>query len=424
MSFKIKANKRRLIKYSLFVYTAIIFSISLIAATSLINTTSENRAYTVLADNCPGNSVGSCVESCVWGCNQPGQPYPTECSNGCQAACQNNCATSGPRCGDGSCLNGETWYSCPSDCQDQRPPVDDRGPVDVPTSPTPGSGGSGGSGSGSTGLGNGSVAPGASCDSADDCYGLRCEYPLNTYCGSNGTCGCVAPSNQTVNRCIDNGPSSWRIVSTVSCGSGQAPCSPGEAGCTHIGDTVKICLSCGNPSVEPVYCRTAVGSSTPTSTNPPETPPPPTVNNASAYIDKRVAEDRMYRIGEVVTFYIRIGNNGNTTFTTVRFRDRYETQHLSFISASAVKSTGESVPDLTTLFSSHSNGEIIINDLTASVLGDLAPGQYYDITMRFTALTPTPTGDEACNNAYVRPGDLPEQGDLDCVPIENRDTDL
>ena len=141
-------------------------------------------------------------------------------------------------------------------------------------------------------------------------------------------------------------------------------------------------------------------------------------------IDKTVLEDRVYEVGEQVRFNVRITNTGESTFNVVRFRDNWDPTYLSYIGGSVRKSTGETISDVNTILTSRTNNQIRIIDVTEH-LGDLAPNQFYEFTLVFTAVAPTPNYNPVtCNNAFVRPDDLPENSDNDCVPIDNRDTDV
>ncbi len=141
-------------------------------------------------------------------------------------------------------------------------------------------------------------------------------------------------------------------------------------------------------------------------------------------IDKTVLVDRPYEVGEQIHFTIRVTNTGDTTLNVVRFTDRWDPTYLAFVGGNVRRSNGGSVGDIRTIINSLTNSQLVINDLTTS-LGDLEPNQYYEFDMIFTAVAPTPDyNPETCNTAIVEPDDLPPASDRDCVPIDNRDTDV
>lgn len=141
-------------------------------------------------------------------------------------------------------------------------------------------------------------------------------------------------------------------------------------------------------------------------------------------IDKTVIEDRLYQVGEQIRFHVRITNTGESTFDVVRFRDTWDPTYLSYIGGSVRNSSGDTISDINPILTYRTNNQIRIADVTAH-LGNLAPNQYYEFTLVFTAIAPTPQyNPETCNNAFVRGDDLPETRDDDCIPIGNRDTDI
>jgi len=80
------------------------------------------------------------------------------------------------------------------------------------------------------------------------------------------------------------------------------------------------------------------------------------------------------RIGELMSFTIRITNTGETIITTLPLIDRYSNAYLDYVSASPT-------PDNPTL------GELVWNDLTASSPtgfgADLNPGENFEIVVEF-----------------------------------------
>lgn len=142
-------------------------------------------------------------------------------------------------------------------------------------------------------------------------------------------------------------------------------------------------------------------------------------------ITKDVIDDRVYLVGEQIRFRVRVTNTGETTLNTVRFRDSWDPTYLRYLGGSVTKSTGDRINDISPLITSQTRSEIIINDVTNSILGDLRTGQYYEFELVFSALAPTPDNNpETCNDAFVRGDDLPEVSDDDCAPIDNQDTDI
>jgi len=138
------------------------------------------------------------------------------------------------------------------------------------------------------------------------------------------------------------------------------------------------------------------------------TPTPP----SGITIDKAVpAGSGPYQVGAEIRFRITITNTGQTTYTSVYFRDQYNQSRLDFLRIINAKNN----QNITGSFNvNEQTGAISINDIT-TVLGDLAPGQNYQIDMYFTALAPTST---TCNDAFIIPeAGKPEMGDQACVSI-------
>ena len=80
-------------------------------------------------------------------------------------------------------------------------------------------------------------------------------------------------------------------------------------------------------------------------------------------------------VGEEVVFTIRVSNVGDTAVDILPLRDTYDPTMLQFVSATPAASNVAS-------------GVITWNDLTVS-LGNLAPGQSFDVLVRFKALSAT-----------------------------------
>jgi uncharacterized repeat protein (TIGR01451 family) len=138
-------------------------------------------------------------------------------------------------------------------------------------------------------------------------------------------------------------------------------------------------------------------------------------------------DDRTYIVGEEVIFTIRIENKGNTTFDVVRFEDTFDPAYLQVNLADSyiVKSTGGRVDNLTTLVQV-TGGNMVIPDITTTALGNLAPGQFYDIIMYFTALQSTENlpGDTTNNFARVIADGLIDEDGEDVIIIEEDDVEV
>jgi len=126
-----------------------------------------------------------------------------------------------------------------------------------------------------------------------------------------------------------------------------------------------------------------------------------------------------YQIGAQVRFRITITNTGQTTFGAVNFRDQYNTGKLDFLKITNAKN-GQ---DITGAFGvNETTGTINDFDLSTA-LGDLQPGQNYQIDFFFRALVPTGS---TCNDAFIIPeAGKSEMGSEACISInQSPPTDL
>jgi len=163
----------------------------------------------------------------------------------------------------------------------------------------------------------------------------------------------------------------------------------------------------------------------------PENPSSPTCQpisqSANFEIEKSVLGNALYFLGDVVVFRIRLANTGNTTFTNIAFRDQFDGSILRYVSGSVTKKDSSnsilsSVSDLNSIATFLSNS-FVISNLSATSLGVLAPGQYFEFDLRYVVNAPS-GGQPTCNVAFARPRDLPEKSDDACLTTRNRDTDI
>lgn len=394
------ANAKKFLKLTLALYTFLLIGIFSLISTTLIHKESdkvEAQTSCTTAAECyglvcewpdatyctygdarytTGSEPGSCI--CLRGSDQPASNNgcvvnpPTTCAStlaGCPTGWE-DCGTSNQRAGDAGCVRMDS-ISCQERCPTcQNPSYLYRYCRQVVTPPPP---------------------------------------PQNPFCG-DGIC------NATGEYCERSAPGSNTFV---SCSNGQPVGS-----CRGVENnqpvTAATCNYCGDGIRQPVEeCDYAVDSNCNLNCT------TQAQLEEGISIDKRVLEDRVYQIGEIVRFNIRITNTGQTTLTSVRFRDTWDPTYLRFVGGSARASSGPTIDNIVPVLSSQSNNQIIINDVTDTVLGNLAPGQYFEFTLSFTALAPTPNyNPETCNFAFTSTPTLPEISDSDCVPIQNRDTDI
>ena len=149
------------------------------------------------------------------------------------------------------------------------------------------------------------------------------------------------------------------------------------------------------------------------------TPTPTPVGELDINIEKVVEADRVYRVGELVTFKITITNTGDTTLTEILFADEYQTNQLVF---SRILH-GETGADITTEFTDSVLGNVdedlgLIEhqDLTVvSGFGDLDPGDSLILDIEFVVQ------DNTCNFARVTGSNENGQASddsQDCILIE------
>ncbi len=133
--------------------------------------------------------------------------------------------------------------------------------------------------------------------------------------------------------------------------------------------------------------------------------------------------DRSYVSGEKVVFSIRIRNTGETTFTNVKYQDRFWNQYLSYTGTIRGKKSGAtSWRDLSGVSSVNTaTGAVDISNLASSAaLGALAPSQQYEIEMEFISKSPVTW---TCNQVYITANDLPGYDDA-CLGIVPPNTDM
>lgn len=257
----------------------------------------------------------------------------------------------------------------------------------------------------------------------------RCRLPANP---SSATCQPEQPQTvacndecNTTNRLCGNGLTCTNVAGTNRC---RLPANPSSANCQPAVVQPKCNDLCNNTDLlcpSGLSCtnidgtnRCRLPSNTSSATCQPQEVIPPN------YKIEKVLEGNQgpFNIGELVTFRVRITNIGQTTLTNVRFRDVYNSNYITYVGGSAIKSSGGSISDINPHLTLKINGEIqIANVASSSVLGSIAPGNYYEFTLKFIAKAPTSS---TCNVGYADLPDLPEISDDACLPIKNIDTDL
>ncbi len=393
------ANAKKFLKLTLALYTFLLIGIFSLISTTLIykesdkveaqvSCTNETACYGLVcewpdATYCtygdpirnPDGGAGSCI--CLRGEDQPASNNgcvvnpPTTCAAtlpGCPAGWE-NCGTSNQRAGDAGCVRMDN-ISCQERCPTcQNPSYLYRYCRQVVTPPPP---------------------PAPFCgDGICNATGEYCERS--------------APGANTFVSCSNGQP-------VGSCRGIEANQPVTAATCNYCGDGIRQPIEECDYAVDPncnLNCTTQAQL------------------EEGIAIDKRVLEDRVYQIGEIIRFNIRITNTGQTTFTAVRFRDTWDPTYLRFVGGNARISTGATLDSILPYLTSQTNNEIVINDVTDTPLGNLAPGQFFEFTLSFTALAPTPNyNPETCNFAFTSTPTLPEVSDNDCIPIQNRNTDI
>ncbi len=122
-----------------------------------------------------------------------------------------------------------------------------------------------------------------------------------------------------------------------------------------------------------------------------------------------------YDIGAQVRFRIVLQNTGDTTLTTIRFRDSFDSRYLTFVSAFGTSPTVNNLNITNSLNTSVQDYMMILsNEDITTVLGDLAPGQSYSIDFTFNA---NRASHSTCNDVFAHPTGLTEKQARACVGI-------
>ncbi len=312
---------------------------------------------------------------------------------------------------------------------------------------------------------NKAEAKGKYCEQASDCFDLVCEFPQATYCTS------IAEESDGISQCLCR---NWNeqvylgctaapiVLDPPVCDAGFSSCGTSvnhdaDSGCQKTDkNIVTQCESCQNPSYIYRYCRQdEIPTPTPTDTPVPTATevPTPTINptitptnnptptlvptgtiiptatprptatvtptiklNPGYTIEKNILDpDTAYMAGEIVNFQIIIRNTGQTTFNVVKFRDVYNPARLQYYSSSASRNGVGGTTNVG--FSVNGSTGVITHDDLTVTLGNLAPGQWYDLRFSFKALTQV---SRTCNDAFTNPDSLGEISDNACLSIENR----
>lgn len=128
-----------------------------------------------------------------------------------------------------------------------------------------------------------------------------------------------------------------------------------------------------------------------------------------------------YHVGDPVAFDIVIRNNGDTTYSNVKFYDSYDSAILQYVSGTVTLSNlPNSRYNLDDLLDVKRSGYLEITNITNKV-AQLLPGQYFSIRVNYIVRAPTPN---TCNIAFIKPIDEDEKKSQDCVTSENVNTDL
>ncbi len=121
--------------------------------------------------------------------------------------------------------------------------------------------------------------------------------------------------------------------------------------------------------------------------------------------------DNIYNIGETVNFRVTFRNTGETTLDVIPFRDLYNPSRLDFLSANGNKNGAANTNISYSI--NEATGLITHTDLS-TVLGNLAPGEYYQLNFAFRALSRV---SRTCNEAFINPDDMGEEMDDACIVI-------
>ncbi|KXK08654.1 MAG: hypothetical protein UZ20_WS6002000753 [candidate division WS6 bacterium OLB21] len=117
-----------------------------------------------------------------------------------------------------------------------------------------------------------------------------------------------------------------------------------------------------------------------------------------------------YNVGQIVPFRITITNTGQTTYSVISFRDSWNTSRLDFIRI-INNANGNDVTSNFTI--NRTMGVVSSNDIT-TFLGDLGPGQSYNLRFEFRALAAT---NRTCNDVSIVPNGGNQMTDDACVSI-------
>lgn len=200
-------------------------------------------------------------------------------------------------------------------------------------------------------------------------------------------------------------------------------------GCDAVCDATHLC----NGNLGLFCATTATGNRCRLQSNPSSATcqPADEEDNPVLDIDKILSNDQnndhTYLVGEEVIFTIRIENKGDTTFDVVEFEDFFDPEFLQVNLADSYigKSTGGRLDDLTGI-ATNNNGYVRIADITNTFLGNLAPGQFYDVVMYFTALQETDTEPNGMtNNFAVATADgLTDDDGEDVIIVDDNDIEI
>ncbi len=471
---KLNLNKKHL-KIGLFAYSLLVIGAAIITTQGVVKS-----SVTFAADNncCGESDYGSCDNSDPFVTQYNWQQGYYACQNGGCAKCRQG---GGAVCGNGTCQPGENHNNCPVDCAE-----DGGSNGGGNNGGNNGGGNNGGSnGNTGVGDIAEACAPGtpgfnpAGCRQGLWCYSLcnKCgpgdplgsdptDHPTADgamiACGGADTsrpiaaCGgkplnsylCDGCPTGSGKRCTENGWATSCQINVDACGNvnGGIYASKGFLGCGNVvpEGNGNRCLNCydraaaGIPPFTGVVCYAELSScgansacfggnpppqQNPPPQNPPPQNPPPQNQTANVVIDKAVVgSSGPYMIGDIVTFRVRITNTGQTTYTSLRFSDQWDATFLNYIGGSAVRSTGQSIADINPVLTTRLSNFIEIANVGATALGNLAPGQYYEFTLRYSVVAPT--NPNTCNTAFAQPNGLPTVSDRDCVTSRNIDTDL
>ncbi|MCB0114172.1 MAG: DUF11 domain-containing protein, partial [Caldilineaceae bacterium] len=163
---------------------------------------------------------------------------------------------------------------------------------------------------------------------------------------------------------------------------------------TPLPDTVKEVANQGIVDSPSDNCDTPTGDCT-TPTDDPTTPAvddptiTPLIEPPSLVVSKQLSSSPQVKIGDLLTYTIRITNTGRTIITRLPLTDSYSVDYLKYVSA---------VPAADTV--DVNNGVARWDDLT-TFFGDLLPGEAFTVTTVMMALGATPDGVQASNRATV-----------------------